>query len=305
MFGILDISIIFYLNGGRVRMTEILVTARSFLLTHARLLERRLFEVLYEGAHPALVGNVVRAYQNSDGGLGHALEPDVRCPESQPLLTSFGLGALEEAEYRNLEFVTSVCNYLQSVSDKKGLVPFFLESAYQSPLASHWMHSTVSPGLNPTAEICGLLHYQGVEHEWLSLATETCCEMFVEEPPLEAHALLCAVRLAEYIPDRAMAENLLDVIATALPRASFFKLDASSDAYGLTPLHFARKPGSISRPLFTQSQIDNHLEVLTKQQLPDGGWPISWEPPGTASGLEWRGRVTIEAICRLSAYGVI
>ncbi|GIO37408.1 hypothetical protein J41TS12_22690 [Paenibacillus antibioticophila] len=54
MFGTLDMSFIFYLNGCRVRMTEILVTARSFLLTHARLLERRLFEVLYEGAHPAL-----------------------------------------------------------------------------------------------------------------------------------------------------------------------------------------------------------------------------------------------------------
>ncbi|WP_146752148.1 hypothetical protein [Paenibacillus taichungensis] len=103
------------------------------------LLERRLFEFLFEGAHPTLVGNVVHAYQNSDGGLGHALESDLRCPESQPLLTF----------------------YLQSVSDKKGLVSFFLESANQSPLASHWLHSTLLPGLNPTAEICGLLHYQG------------------------------------------------------------------------------------------------------------------------------------------------
>lgn len=236
-------------------MSEILVTARSFLLTHARLLERRLFEVLFEGAHPTLVGNVVRAYQNSDGGLGHALEPDLRCPESQPLLTSFGLGALEEAEYRNLEFATSVCNYLLSVSDKKGLVPFFLKSANQSPLASHWMHSTISPGLNPTAEICGLLHYQEVEHGWLSLATETCCEMFLQEPPLEAHALLCAVRLAEYIPNKVMAENLLDVIARVLPHANFFKLDASSDAYGLTASSF-RTYTRINKPTIVYPKPD-------------------------------------------------
>lgn len=286
-------------------MSEMLVKARTFILTHARLLERRLFEVRYEGASPLLVGNAVRAYQNSDGGLGQALEPDFRCPESQPLLTSFGLGALEEARYRNAELATSICNYLQSVSDENGLVSFFSESAFHSPIASHWINSTISPGLNPTADICGLLHYQGIENEWLTLATKTCIKMLVEEPPLEAHALLCASRLAEFLPDKVVSENLLDVIASALPRARFFKLDASSESYGLTPLHFARKPGSLCRAIFTQDQIDNHLEVLTKQQLPDGGWPISWEAPGPASELEWRGRITLEAICRLSDYEVI
>lgn len=286
-------------------MNEMLVKARTFMFTHARLLERRLFEVHFEGTSPVFVGHVVRAYQNDDGGLGHALEPDIRCAESQPLLTSFGLGALEEAGYRDVEFAISTCNYLRSVSDENGFVSFFTDSAYQSPMASHWINSTISPGINPTAEICGLLHYQGVENEWLTLATETCLKVLFDKPPLEAHSLLCAVKLAEYIPDKVTAENLLDVIATVLPRARFFKLDVSSEAYGLTPLHFASKPDSICRPLFTQSQIDNHLEALTKQQLPDGGWPISWEAPGPASELEWRGRITLEAICRLYDYGVI
>lgn len=63
-------------------MSESLVKARNFILTHTRLLERRLFEVCFAGASAASVGQVVRAYQNPDGGLGHALEPDVRCPES-------------------------------------------------------------------------------------------------------------------------------------------------------------------------------------------------------------------------------
>ncbi|AHV99644.1 hypothetical protein [Paenibacillus sabinae] len=286
-------------------MAENLAKARTFMLTHARLLERRLFEVHYEGVSPQSVGNIVRAYQNTDGGLGHALEPDVRCPESQPLFISFGLGALQEAGYRDVELATSVCSFLESVSDKKGLVPFFQESAYQSPMASHWIQSTLAPGLNPTTAICGLLHYQGVQHEWLSLATETCYQMIVESPPFEAHALCCAAALAEYIPDRAKAMNLLDAIAAALPRARFFIPDAPIESYGLTPLHFAPKPDAICRPLFTQNQIDGHLEELLKQQLPDGGWPISWEAPGPASELEWRGRVTLEAICRLSEYGVI
>ncbi|MEK0317687.1 hypothetical protein [Cohnella sp. 56] len=286
-------------------MNEMLVRARTFMLTHARLLERRLFGVHFEGESPAVVGHVVRAYQNKDGGLGHALEPDIRCPESQPLLTSVGLGALEEAGYRDIELATSICNYMKSVAAEDGLVTFFTASALQSPLAGHWINSTLSPGLNPTADICGLLHYQGVVDEWLTLATDTCTKKLVEEPPLEAHTLLCAARLAEYIPDRGMAANLLDIIATSLPRASFFKADASSDAYGLTPLHFASKPESICRPLFAPGQIEAHLEVLAGQQLPDGGWPISWDAPGPASGLEWRGRITLDAIRSLSEYKVV
>ncbi|MCL6604726.1 MAG: hypothetical protein K6T94_17840 [Paenibacillus sp.] len=129
--------------------------------------------------------------------------------------------------------------------------------------------------------------------------------MITEDPPIEAHALLCVARLAEYVPDKVVSGNLLDIVAISLPRARFFKLDTSSEAYGITPLHFARNPESFCRSIFTQEQIDNHLEVLRRQQLPDGGWPISWEAPGPASELEWRGRITLEAISRLSDFGVI
>jgi len=286
-------------------MNEILVNARNFILTNARLLERRLFQVHFEGVSPDCVGQTIRAYQNTDGGLGHALEPDVRCPESQPIFIGIGLAALEEAGCRDIQLAYSICDYLQSVSEIEGLVPIFRETAFQSPIASHWVNSTLTPGLNPTAEICGLLHYQGVQHDWLLLATETCCKMIIKDPPLEAHTLFGASRLVEYLPDRAMAMNLLDTIALALPKARFFIQDAPASTYGLTPLHFAPKPESICRTLFTHEQIDGHLDDLIRQQLPDGGWPIRWEAPGPASELEWRGRWTLDAICRLIAYGVI
>ena len=286
-------------------MNEILVKARDFILIHARLLERRLFRVHFDGESSDSVRQIIRAYQNSDGGLGHALEPDIRCPESQPIFVGMGLAALEEAGCRDIQLAKSLCNYLHSVSDNNGLVPFFQETAYQSPIAGHWVNPTITPGLNPTADICGLLHYQGVQHDWLSLATETCCNMIMNDPPLEAHTLFCASRLVEYSPDRVMAMNLLDTIALALPKARFFIPDTPVNTYGLTPLHFAPKPDSICRTLFTDDQIDGHIEDLEGHQQADGGWPISWEAPGPASELEWRGRWTLDAICRLVAYGVI
>lgn len=284
-------------------MGEILSKAHRFILENARLLERRLFEVHFENVSPAYVGQVIRAYQNPDGGLGHGLEPDVRCSESQPLFVGQGLVVLEEVGYRDIEFAISLCDYLESVSDSNGLLPIILDSAYQFPIANHWTNLTITPGLNPTIEICGLLHFQGVKHDWLSLTTETCLDLLFKSPPREAHALCCVSRLAEYIPDRKIAMNILDVIDKYLPQSSFYIPEAPVETYGLTPLHFAPKPDSICRNLFTQSQIDSHLDDLIEKQLPDGGWPINWDAPTPGSRLEWRGRWTLDALIWLSAYG--
>lgn len=284
-------------------MEKIISKAHSFMLKNARLLERRLFEVHFEKLAASYIGRLIRAYQNPDGGLGHGLEPDVRCSESQPLFVSQGLAALEEVGYRDLDLAYSLCDYLASVSANNGLLTIILDTAYKSPLASHWQHTSPSPDLNPTTDICGLLHFQGVSHDWLKLATESSCRLILKDPPKEAHSLLGVSRLAQYLPDRKMAMNLLDVIENNLPKASFYIANVPVKDYGLTPLHFAPKPDSICRQLFSQAQIDSHLEDLKEKQQADGGWPISWDPPGLASELEWRGRVTLDALCRLAAYG--
>jgi hypothetical protein len=286
-------------------MSYTFLRAQAFMLAHARLLERRLFEVQFAGGEPAAVGRAVRAYQNADGGLGYALEPDLRCPESQPLFVEVGLAALCEAGCRDPELARTVCAFLQSASNEAGLVPPILAPALASAHASHWGSPATAPDLNPTAGICGLLHYQGIAHPWLSRATATCCELLLRDPPLEAHTLLSATRLADHLPDRTLARRLYDVIAAALPQAGFFIAEAPVQGYGLTPLHFAPRPDSNWRALFSEEQIDGHLRDLLARQQADGGWPISWEPPGPAAALEWRGRLTLEAIRPLAAYGRI
>ncbi|MFH1571734.1 MAG: hypothetical protein ABIL09_27340, partial [Gemmatimonadota bacterium] len=163
-------------------MPDAFALARTFLLTHARLLERALFQVRFEGRPPEVVCAAVRAYRNPDGGLGHALEPDLRCPESQPLASEIGLTALWQAGGRDPELALSLCGYLESVCDGDGLVAPFTESARRSPHASHWS-GAVAPGLNPTSGLCGLLHYQGIDHPWLSRATRTCCERVLSGAP--------------------------------------------------------------------------------------------------------------------------
>ena len=285
-------------------MTDAFSRAREFMLCNARLLERALFHTCFSAASPGSVAAVVRAYQNPDGGLGHALEPDFRCPESQPLFAEIGLAALHEAGYRDQQLALSLCPFLEAVADTRGLVPIALQTALSSPRARHWSRLP-GPGLNPTLGICGLLHYQQVEHPWLSSATQTCCDLLSQDPPLEAHTLLCATRLVDHLPDRALARRLFDAIAAAIPRSQFFIPKAPVEGYGLTPLHFAPSPASPWRELFPTEDLEGHLRDLLGRQQPDGGWPISWEAPGPGAAYECRGCLTLDAIRTLTAYGCV
>jgi hypothetical protein len=283
-------------------MSEQFAAAYRFMLQSARLVDMRAFEARFLGNPSYLVDEAVRAYRNADGGLGHALEPDSRCPTSQPLFCELGLSILCEVGHRDRELGQSICAYLDTVADERGLLPPYTAEALAYPHAAHWDVPVVY-GLNPTAGLCGLLHYHGAEHEWLSRATRTCCAMLLDQPPAEAHLLLGATRLADHLPDRDMAGRLREMIGAVLPTASFFIPSAPVQGYGLTPLHFAPTPQSSWRSLFSEAQIAGHLDDLLARQQADGGWPISWNPPAGASALEWRGRWTYEAVTPLVAYG--
>ena len=61
-----------------------LSAATAFMATHARILDRRRFDVLVGDGAPEAVLAAVDGYRNPDGGYGWGLEPDLRSPESQP-----------------------------------------------------------------------------------------------------------------------------------------------------------------------------------------------------------------------------
>jgi hypothetical protein len=94
----------------------------------------------------------------------------------------------------------------------------------------------------------------------------------------------------------------LDRIRDWLPKLANYRADAADPSYGVTPLNFAPTPDSFWRQLFTDGQIEGHLDRLIADQQDDGGWAITWEPPGPAATLEYRGIVTVGALRTLKAY---
>ena len=281
-------------------MTASLAAARSFVYANARVLDRRRFDVHFGSGSRAAVVAAVRAYRNADGGLGHALEPDKRAPESQPLDVSVGLELLHEVGAVDEELALGACEFLATVADERGLVPYVLPSVLAHPRASHWDGGSFPTGLGPALSIAAVLHTWGVHHPWLDRATRACLGGLEREPPDDAHALREAFVFADAVTE---AEPIVPRLREALPSARYFRRDADSPEYGLTPLDFAPSPQSRWRSLFSDAEIDAHLDRLERDQQADGGWPLSWEPPGEAATLEWRGDWTVRAVRVLAAYG--
>lgn len=94
----------------------------------------------------------------------------------------------------------------------------------------------------------------------------------------------------------------LDRIRDWLPKLANYRADAADPTYGVTPLQFAPTPDSHWAPLFTEAQLEAHLDRLIADQQPDGGWALTWEPPGQASTLAYRGIVTVGALRTLKAF---
>ena len=284
--------------------------ARTFLLTHARIIERRLAEIYLDGATDVEpVAHALEAYRNVDGGFGHGLESDALAPESQPLAVDTAFALVDDlASHTGASFtgfVATTIPFLQAVSSPDGGLPIVLPSVAAYPRAEHWGDGEFPPGLNPTAAIVARARLLGPPHPWLDTAA-AFCRRTLETPDsvADAHTALCVLRFFETDPDRAWAEAEYDKLGERLTDLALFQ-PMPDAGYGLTPLQFAPSPHSPRRRFFASVSIDAHLDALERAQQDDGGWPITWQPPGPTALANWRGVVTLDALRVLRAYGRI
>jgi hypothetical protein len=293
---------------------DVFTAGRTFLDGEGRLVERRLAAVLFDGADPRGVVDTVCAYRNPDGGFGHGLEPDKRCPASLPIDVEFALDVLWAAGGSTADgfdglgldsLVLGACDWLGSVAAPDGAVPLSLPVMERYPRAEHvadWMYT---PALNPTAGLVGRLHEIGVTHPWLERATDWTWTRLESGFDEDAHALRELLVFLAHAPDRNRAETVSANVDAWLADAQWYRADPADPSYGVTPLHLAPSPDSPWRRLFDDAAIEGHLDRLARDQQADGGWPITWEPPGVAATLEWRGIETLRALRTLRAYGRI
>ncbi|MEU4606808.1 hypothetical protein AB0F43_27820 [Kribbella sp. NPDC023972] len=276
---------------------DIFSAGRDFVRREARLVERRVFATLFEGADTDGVVDALRGYQNADGGFGHGLEPDKRCPESLPLDVQVAFETLLTAGARDEELIRRAVDWLQSVATPDGAIPLCGPAVEGYPRAEHISEWTYEPSLNPTAGLVGQLFQFGFEHPWRDQAAAWCAAELAKGFPDDAHAMHVSMEFLEHTDDAD-----LDKVRDWLPKLKWYRADAKDSSYGVTPLHLVPTPDSFWRPLFDDAQLEAHLDRLIADQQPDGGWALTWEPPSQAATLEYRGLVTVAALRTLKAY---
>ncbi len=149
-------------------MDERFADGRDFLRRDGRLLERRLFATCFEGASGTGVLDALRGYRNDDGGFGHGLEPDKRCPASLPIDVECALQAMATARTVDLPLVQAACDYLEKV-ESGGAVPLAFPVIEDYPRAEHWSDVDLRAGPQPHRGHRRPCCYQlGVEHPWIA-----------------------------------------------------------------------------------------------------------------------------------------
>ncbi len=289
--------------------------AEHFIWLTARVLEQRRFAYHFLGGGSDAVETALAAYLNADGGYGHALEPDLRGPVSQPLHTAHALRVLDSVGRCGGLRVERICRYLSDVSTREGALPAVHPSQRGYPSAPFIPVVDDPPGeLLATGPVVGLLHRNQVWHAWLFRATDFCwaaVDALEKSHPYEIEA---AVAFLDGVPDRGRAEAAADRLGRLVREQRLAVLDpARLDAFPVAegyapgehhfPYDYARTPRSLARRWFTDEEMERSLEHLESRQREDGGWPLTrrqWAP-GTA--LEGRPVVTIEALRSLGAYG--
>ncbi|WP_431329976.1 hypothetical protein ACPZ13_04435 [Streptomyces sp. IPPR8] len=294
-----------------------LARAEHFVWLTARVLEQRLFAYHFRDGDAGPVETALDAHRNEDGGYGHALEPDLRGPDSQPLHTARALRVLDAVGRCGGQRVERMCRYLTSVSTRDGALPLVRPGGRGYPAAPLPPVVDDPPGeLLATAPVVGLLHRNDVWHAWLFRATDFCWQAAesLETPhPDEVEA---AVAFLDNAPDRPRAQAAADRLGRLVRERRLAVLDPDDrDAYPVSPGRapgeyrfphdYAGHPGSLARAWFTDDEMARSLDFLAREQKEDGGWPLRrprWAP-ATAPALEARAAVTIEALRTLRAYG--
>ena len=284
----------------------------------ARPLEHARFAYHFEGGSTDDVLAALAEFQNSDGGFGHGLEPDLQTPVSSVLATTIALQIIRElAAPADHPLVHGAMSYIAGSydADQQGW-PFVPPASEDSPHAPWWNGVGLTTDLsrfhaNPRAEVVGYLYdfpgYVDKESRDL-LATAVLNHLDTLLPKVEMHDFFCYWRL---VSTQDLPEQIRGPLLQKLRRAADTIVARDPEAwqgYGIQPISIAPLPTSVFADQFADA-LPANLDMIIAQQEHSGGWgpPWSWEDafpdvwPDVKQILT--GMLTVNTLVTLRAYG--
>ncbi len=286
--------------------------ARDFILTNARMIERRLFEFYFDNGTSEGVFNAVYAYRNPDGGFGHGMEPDTASPESQPLFSIMALEILDEVGYLTKEIILNdFMPYFESITTEKGGIPWMFRPKSNYPCEEHFKTVKEWAALSTTAPLLGVLEKYKIDVPWMKKAEEFVWNEFERIKDKHIFCYLCVPRwltFLKYTKNQNKARKTINNLKKWIMVDGIICKDKSDDGWGLYgkphSLNYAHSSESVLYSLFTKETIESDLKEIINKQENDGRWN-TWYGISEGTKLEWAGIQTLWALKILKNYDKI
>jgi hypothetical protein len=272
-------------------MNNTYTRARAFLYRNARPLDFARFQFHFENGSRSAVLNALAAYQNPDGGFGHALEADAWNPNSAPIQTWTATEILREIDCTDTThpIIQGILRYLASGADFEGHFWYNTVRSNNDYPHAPWWHtesdSTSHHDYNPTACLAGfIIRFAERDSDLYKLGARIAGEAFtayVEEGQLnDMHTAGCYIRLYDYLTE-AGVEDVIDLAALRDKLLAQVRQSITTDTAAWETGYIC-KPSQFMSSRESMFYADNQAiaayecDFIIKTQLDDGSWPIPW-----------------------------
>ena len=264
--------------------------ARGFVYRNARPLELARWRFHFENGSADDVVTALSAFQNEDGGFGHALEEDNFNPNSLPMGVWKAAEILDEIGFsdKSHPIIKGMLRYLESGScfDKAhdqwlNTVP----SNNDYPCAIWWAYNGESDfRYNPTAALAGFIlkfaEKDSVIYQKALIIAKQAVEWFDANVPFnEMHVTNCFVRLYECLcitgADVCCMDSFKEKLITQVNDSICRDTSKWGKEYVSLPADFIRSKDSIFIG-GNEELLKEQCRLVKQMQLPDGSFPVTW-----------------------------
>lgn len=292
---------------------------RNWMLRNARSVELALWRCHFEGGDPRNVADALLAYQNEDGGFGHALEPDCWNPGSTPVATWTAIKYMLAVGFDDMAHPAyqGAWKYLASGKDREDYGwRFSVPENDRWPRAPWWSYGEGNNRDNYANVTVGLTAFI------LKYGTDAALRTVAEE---------YAAGLVRLLTDKRTAGEALEGYDFLLEAMQWSGMDVPADTWAV--LH-RRQNDAIGRdaaqwknyvprpsrfihgkdsPLYRGNEaiVQQEVDYLKSIRQPGGVWPITWTwfdmmpQYGAEFAISenwWKGLVAIENMLFLRAF---
>lgn len=250
----------------------------NWVYRNARPLDLARWKYHFEDGDLPAVLEALAAYQNEDGGFGHALEPDAWNPHSSPIQTATAVERLLEVHLQDNShrIVQGILKFLDSGAEMDGNTWRNVISSNNDYPHAPWWHtssdSTARSIFNPTAILAGFIlrfadKSSRLYARGLGIAKELA-ELFLQAPDIEMHPLKCMVTLLECIGAAGVQDQFAYTeLNTAAEKQITVLLERDAgdwSSYCCKPSAFITTPeslGSADNAALIRKELDDTLEI--------------------------------------------